>query len=55
MENIRVEDSLQKIAAMPEAERNNYLKVQVRKLRKEKGLKEEESQTSGTSNRAFRK
>jgi outer membrane protein assembly factor BamD (BamD/ComL family) len=51
MENIRVEDSLQKIAAMPEAERNNYLKSQVRKLRKEKGLKEEESQTSGASSK----
>lgn len=52
LENIRVEDSLQKIAAMPEAERNNYLKGQVRKLRKEKGLKEEESQSSGTASRA---
>jgi outer membrane protein assembly factor BamD (BamD/ComL family) len=51
MENIRVEDSLQKIADMPEADRNNYLKSQVRKLRKEKGLKEEESQTSGTSSK----
>ena len=49
IENIRVEDSLQKIADMPEAERNNYLKGQVRKLRKEKGLKEEESQSSGTA------
>jgi tetratricopeptide (TPR) repeat protein len=52
MENIRVEDSLQKIAAMPEAERNIYLKGQVRKLRKEKGLREEESQMTGTSNRS---
>jgi outer membrane protein assembly factor BamD (BamD/ComL family) len=51
MENIRVEDSLQKIAAMPEVERNNYLKGQVRKLRREKGLKEEESQNSGTANK----
>ena len=42
-ETIRVEDSLQRIAAMPEAERNTYIKNMVRKLRKEQGLKEEEA------------
>ena len=46
-ENIRVEDSLQKIAAMPEAELNSYLKSQVKKLRKEKGLRDEESASTG--------
>jgi tetratricopeptide (TPR) repeat protein len=49
MENIRVEDSLQKIAAMPEAERDAYLKGLSRKLRKERGLKEEESASTGTA------
>ena len=36
------QDSLQKIAAMPEAERLAYIKKLVRKLRKKQGLKEEE-------------
>lgn len=40
-ETIRVEDSLLRIAAMPAAERNLYIKNLVRKLRKEQGLKEE--------------
>ena len=35
------EDSLQRIAAMPETERDAFLKKLLRKLRKEKGLKEE--------------
>src|SRR5690606_31715567 len=34
------EDSLQLIAAMPEAERNNFLKKLSKKLMKERGLKE---------------
>lgn len=42
-ELIRVEDSLQRIAAMPETERNTYIRNLVRKLRKEQGLKEEEA------------
>lgn len=37
---IEREDSLQQIAAMPEAERNNFLKKLSRKLMKERGLKE---------------
>jgi outer membrane protein assembly factor BamD (BamD/ComL family) len=49
MENIRVEDSLRHIADMPEAERNSYIKNMVRKLRKEKGLKEEEAASTTTS------
>ena len=36
------QDSLQRIAAMPEAEREPYIKKLVRKLRKEQGLKEDE-------------
>ncbi|HLO79632.1 MAG TPA: hypothetical protein VK166_01665 [Chitinophagaceae bacterium] len=40
-ETIRVEDSLLRIANMPEQEREAYVKSMVRKLRKEKGLKEE--------------
>ncbi|WP_336518577.1 hypothetical protein [Pollutibacter soli] len=42
-ENIRVEDSLQHIARMPEEERKKYVKVLAKKLRKERGLKEEEA------------
>ena len=49
MENIRVEDSLQKIADMPEEQRNSYLKGMVKKLRKEKGLKEEEASTGSVA------
>jgi tetratricopeptide (TPR) repeat protein len=48
-ETIRVEDSLQRIAAMPEAERNTYIKNLVRKLRKEQGLKEEEALAASQS------
>jgi len=36
------QDSLQRIAAMPEAERNAYIKKIVRSLRKQQGLSEEE-------------
>lgn len=36
------QDSLQRIAAMPEAEREPYIKKLVRKLRKAQGLKEDE-------------
>ena len=38
--NINKEDSVQKIARMPEAERNTFVKKVLRKLRKEAGLKE---------------
>ncbi len=40
------EDSLQNIAAMPEEERETYLKALLKRLRKEKGLKEESSNSS---------
>ena len=37
------EDSLQQIAAMPEAERNNFLKKLSKKLMKEQGLKDDQN------------
>ena len=40
---IEYEDSLQRIAAMPEAERDAFVKKIVRKLRKEQGLKEDDA------------
>lgn len=40
---IEHEDSLQRIAAMPEAEREAYVKKILRRLRKEQGLKEEDA------------
>lgn len=40
---VKKQDSLQKVARMPEKEMDAYLKALVRKLRKEKGLKEEEA------------
>ncbi|MBS1946176.1 MAG: tetratricopeptide repeat protein [Bacteroidetes bacterium] len=40
---INRQDSLQRIAAMPETERNAYIKKLARRLRKEQGLAEEES------------
>jgi len=45
---IEREDSLQRIAAMPEAERESYVKKILRKLRKEQGLKEEDA-SAGTA------
>ncbi len=50
-ESIRIEDSLQRIAAMPEAERKQYVRSLVKKLRKEKGLKDEAAST-GTATSA---
>jgi tetratricopeptide (TPR) repeat protein len=44
---INRQDSLQRIAAMPEADRNDYIKKLVRKLRRQQGLKEEESFSGG--------
>lgn len=43
LEVIDHEDSLQRIAAMPEAEREAYVKKILRRLRKEQGLKEEDA------------
>lgn len=51
---IFAQDSLQKIAAMPETERNNYLRTLAKRLRKEKGLKDEvDSSSTGQSVNAF--
>jgi tetratricopeptide (TPR) repeat protein len=41
MDIVRKEDSLQKIASMPEDDRTVYLKSLLKRLRKEKGIKEE--------------
>ena len=43
IENIKREDSLQLIAALSPAERDAYIKKLVKKLRKEKGVKEEDN------------
>lgn len=54
---INRQDSLQRIAAMPESERNDYLKKLARKLRRAQGLKEEEGSfntgASGTNDNAY--
>lgn len=39
------EDSLQRVAAMPTAERNSYLNSLLKKLRKERGIKESETES----------
>jgi len=44
---INREDSLQRVAAMPDAEREAYIKKLVKQLRKQQGLKEDEN-ASGT-------
>lgn len=44
---IHRQDSLQKLAALPEAERNAILKKQLRAIRKAQGLKEEEQAAPG--------
>jgi hypothetical protein len=43
MNMVKLQDSLQTIAKMPEKEMDAYLKALVKKLRKERGLKEEET------------
>lgn len=43
------QDSLQKVAAMPETERSAYLKKLLRQLRKQQGLKEEEPNFGNTT------
>lgn len=47
---IQTEDSLQQVAAMAPGERDDYLKKILRRLRKEKGLKEEPSFGKGNTN-----
>jgi tetratricopeptide (TPR) repeat protein len=43
LQTIKVQDSLQKIVAMPEAEREKFLKAAAKKLRRLRGLKEVDS------------
>ena len=49
LNRINRQDSLQRLAAMPEAEREAYIKKLVRQLRRQQGLKEEESFSAGGS------
>ncbi len=46
-EVITRQDSLQRIAAMPEGERSDYIRKLVRQIRRQQGLKEEEAPTAG--------
>src|SRR6187455_767741 len=46
LEIVERQDSLQKIAAMPEEERKDFVKKLVRQIRKEKGLKEDAAAAS---------
>ncbi|HTN08926.1 tetratricopeptide repeat protein [Agriterribacter sp.] len=50
LRTIRLEDSLQKVAAMPEDEREKYVKAAARRLRKERGLKENDLLNINTNN-----
>ncbi|MCC6289200.1 MAG: hypothetical protein IT249_15075 [Chitinophagaceae bacterium] len=52
LKTIHTQDSLQKIAAMPELEREKFLKATAKRLRKERGLKETDS-TSFNSNNPY--
>lgn len=49
LEQYQTEDSLQRIADMPESERAAYVRALSRKLRKAQGLKEEDNQVSSSS------
>ncbi len=51
--NIEREDSLQRIAAMPPAEREDYVKKLLRRLLKEKGLKEDNNNTGNDFTNPF--
>ena len=46
LKSVNREDSLQRIALLPESERDALLKALLKKLRKEKGIKESDSETS---------
>ncbi len=48
IETIEREDSLQRIAAMPEAEREDFLRKLLRNLRKEQGLKDDDAFTGNS-------
>ena len=47
LERVRAEDSLQRIAAMPEEKREELVRSMVRKWRKEQGLKEDDASQVG--------
>ncbi len=47
LETIERQDSLQRIAALPEDERRDFVKKIVRQIRKQQGLKDEQPLTSG--------
>ncbi|MBL7727204.1 MAG: tetratricopeptide repeat protein, partial [Dinghuibacter sp.] len=49
LDMVQTEDSLQHVALMPPAEREDYLKKLLRRLRKEKGLKEDPNFGSGNT------
>ncbi len=48
---VQRQDSLQRVAAMPEAERDDYIKKLVRQLRRKQGLKEEDAPLTSTAAR----
>jgi tetratricopeptide (TPR) repeat protein len=50
---IEKEDSVQRIALMPAAERDEYIKKLLRKMRKEKGYKDDGSSSGGFNNSPF--
>jgi tetratricopeptide (TPR) repeat protein len=50
---IEKEDSVQRIALMPAAERDEYIKKLLRKMRKEKGYKDDGSSSGGIDNSPF--
>ncbi len=53
LKSVNREDSLQKIALLPETERDALLKALLKKLRKEKGIKESDTETNFGSSGAI--
>lgn len=50
VQTIHLQDSLQTIAALPEAEREKFLKAAVKRIRKERGIKDDRSEGFNTNN-----
>ncbi len=50
VQTIQLQDSLQVVAAMPEEEREKHLKAAVKRMRKERGLKDDRSDGFGGNN-----
>ncbi len=50
VQTIRLQDSLQAIAAMPEEEREKFLKASVKRIRKERGIKDDRSEGFNSNN-----